>query len=163
MAKKTKVEFKMQDGSDPEEKFKELSPINVNASASGIAEIMNQIALVSVGKHMINAGGIASAKTAPIHPYKLTIRTGRLSKSVLNAFNFSVAKLPFVKELSDKYIRGRTKEKFEDGRKEGFRKIFYDKTLKIVNGQMGTSVPYAYLHEYGIGKHPARPFLLFCP
>jgi len=67
--------------------------------------------------------------------------------------------LPFVKELSDKYIRGRTKEKFEDGRKEGFRKIFYDKTLKIVNGQMGTSVPYAYLHEYGIGKHPARPFL----
>jgi len=156
---KSKVTFKMADGSDPVKTFKELSPINVQASAAGIAEIMNQIGIVSITKFMINAGGLLSAKLAAIHPTKLTIRTGRLSRSILNAFSFSIAKMPLVKNLGDRFIRGRTKTKFANGKKEGFRRIFYDKSLKRVNGEMGTKVPYAAIHEFGEGSYPKRAFL----
>ena len=156
---KPKVTFKMADGTDPEKRFKELTPINITASAAGIAEIMNQIGITSITDFMINAGDIASAKLAVIHPTKLTIRIGRLSRSILNAFSFSIAKLPLVKNLGDRFVKGRTKTKFANGQKEGFRKIFYDKSLRRVNGEMGTKVPYAAVHEFGGRVHPKRAFL----
>ncbi len=155
MADRMEISVRMADGENVEKRFAELSPLTIVGTAHGLNEAMNQIGIASTQKFMINAGGFESARLAPIHPTKLTIRTGRLARSVVNSFTFSITRLPRTRKVTNP--KPKTIAKFGNGQKEGFRKIFFD-GVKL-GATMGTTVEYASLHEQGIGRFPARPFL----
>jgi phage gpG-like protein len=142
---KSGVTFKTKDGRPLDVLVGDITKIAVISAAEGINEIMTQIGHIAVGKHMINSGGVANS---PTDPTRLMIRIGRLARSVANAFTFSISKLPTVKQLRSG-IRPKTKSKLGLGKKEGFRKIFWDRLRNVVNGKMGSNVPYAAVHEFG--------------
>lgn len=139
------------DGKDFQKDFENLNKGMLElAFANGISAAMDRAALLVSQRHMIMTRGVADARSRPVHPTKLTWRSGDLARSLLNKFTFQHTKLPIVKGVAFRRPKG------GGGKKEGYR------TIKIesrgVSGEQGTNVPYAAQHEFGIG-YPKRPFM----
>ena len=105
-----------------------------------------------------------AAITTPTHPDKLTIRSGRLIGSLVNAPRFRGGRLPSsVKALAAGKFNS-SAAGFREGRSEAFRQV--EITSSGMIAVIGSDVPYARIHEFGgqAGRNrsvaiPARPYL----
>ena len=136
------------DGKDFLKDFKNLNEGMILGIANGISAAMAKAALFATQRYMIMTRGIAGAKLRPVHPTKLTWRSGDLARSWLNKFTFEHRRLSKVKGIAFR------RPKSGGGEKQGYRTIKIEKGG--VTGEQGTDVPYAPQHEFGI-EYPKRP------
>lgn len=104
-------------------------------------ESLRLIGLVATSKYMIQTGTGAGSKLAgvgsPVAKDKLTMRSGRLARSLVGQSGFSG---PGAAGGPDKI-----------GTREGFMKVTREGSRWV--GRIGTNVPYAARHEFG-GDYP---------
>lgn len=140
------IRITTDDGRTLEKNYEELFDAFTISVHNGLNECMDAVAFAAVGNFMIKTAGIVGAATKPVHPTKLTIRSGRLAKAVKDNYRYSSVRLPSAGKINQQKPKTL---KLIGGKKEGFRKIKYAKR-KGFFGEMGVDkVPYAALHEYG--------------
>jgi len=108
----------------------------------------------SVSEHMIQTS-LSEAIGLRTDPIKLTMRTGRLAGSLVDAPRFSRSELPTELESIALKSKPKTIQKL-GGIQEGITSV--EITPTGANAIKGTRVPYASRHEKGQGVK-ARPFL----
>lgn len=116
-----------------------------------------EVSFTSVKDFMIMTSDVIDAMGREVDPEFLTIRTGRLARSVTNVPTFGDVELPTeVESLLQAKPHG-TNVAPKEGEREGYKRIFV--SANQIEGIIGTEVPYAEKHEKGSGKIKARPFL----
>lgn len=117
--------------------------------------LLNEVANRAVGDFMIATSSIEDAVFKPVDSERLTVRTGRLARSILSTPNFNYEGLPASEfdALSPKpKIYTSTVEK-----SEGYKKVIINS--RQIDGIIGTETFYAAVHEKGGSRVPARPYL----
>ena len=158
------------DGKDFTVVFENLTKDMIARVADGAKQCLDIVALYATQKHMIMTRGLAEAATKPVHSSKLMWRTARLAGSLLDKYRFTSANLPTATgslgtlAMVTKDIVGFAKTipttRFASGgKKEGYREVKYKKGQGYFC-KIGTKVPYAAQHEFGIPPYPKRPFLV---
>lgn len=110
----------------------------------------------AVSRYMVQTAGIMQAAGMGVNPEKLTIRTGRLAGSIVNAPRFSIADLPTdIEMLYLKETKGRTVARL-GGIQESINEV--KRSGLVFEAIKGSKVPYAKKHEKGISV-TARPYL----
>jgi hypothetical protein len=116
-----------------------------------------EVSFTSVKDFMIMTSDVIEAMGKPVDADLLTVRTGRLARSVTNVPTFGDVELPTAVESLLQAKPHGTNVKPKEGEREGYKRIII-RPGKI-EGIIGSDVPYAQKHEKGSGRVKARPFL----
>lgn len=115
-----------------------------------------EVSFTSVKDYMIETGDVIQAAGQGVDPDFLTMRTGRLARSIMSVPSFGEVELPTAVEMM---LQAKPHGKNivpKEGAQEGIKRIFVHG--KSIEGVVGSEVPYAKKHEEGINIK-ARPFL----
>jgi hypothetical protein len=100
----------------------ELLPVTI---AQAMGDALNFMGQSAVSRHMIMTGGAQASRWTPINASMLTIRTGRLARSLMGQ------------------IQGSKSSVMNEGRHT------ISQSGNLFQGEIATSVPYARSHEFG--------------
>ena len=142
------------------EKIKELQRFSLTLGTKlmkeGMFLLLQTVANKSTMNWWVQTSGIEESITKPVNDKKLTMRTGRLIGSVAGSLRFSIIKLPSsVKKYQKEGVK--VIQKFPEGKNESIRRVILSGS--VVEGIIGTTVPYGKFHEEGTKLFHARPFL----
>jgi hypothetical protein len=141
-------------------KAKELKKYADKISGSVFKKLMYralmEVSFTSVKDYMIMTSNVLEAIGFPVDPNFLTVRTGRLSRSILDAPSFGRVELPTDVEAMMQSKPTGTNVAPTKGKSEGYKRVII--SGRTIEGIIGTDVEYAEKHEKGHGVK-ARPFL----